>query len=132
MPMRIESSLTKDLDQLIHDVIGATIEVHRILGPGFLETVYETALCHELTLRGIRFEKQKDVAVPYKDILIPGQRVDLVVEGKLILELKTVDAFAPIHQAVLLSYMKASGIRAGLLINFKSTQLKSGIKRLVL
>jgi GxxExxY protein len=130
--MRIRSSLTNELDELTHRVIGAAIEVHRILGPGLLESVYETALCHELTLRGIHFEKQKDIAVPYKDILIPGQRADLIVEGKFILELKTVDAFAPIHQAILLSYMKASGIRAGLLINFKSAQLKSGIKRLVL
>jgi GxxExxY protein len=112
-------------------VIGAAIEVHRILGPGFLESVYRKALGHELTLLGIPFEYEKELLVPYKDIQIPGQRYDILVTGRILLELKTVEAIAPIHQAQLLSYLKATGRRLGFVINFKVLVLKDGIKRLV-
>jgi GxxExxY protein len=116
---------------LARQVIGAAIEVHRILGPGFLESVYRRTLCHELSLRGIPFENDKELIVPYKDLRIPGQRFDVLVAGRILLELKTVDTFAPIHQAQLLSYLKATGLRLGFLIDFKVLVLKDGIKRLV-
>ena len=118
-------------EELAHAVIGAAIEVHRLLGPGFLESIYERALCHELTLRGVAFERQKELIVRYKDLEIPGQRLDLLVGGRVITDLKTVDSLAPIHQAQLLSYLKSTGLRLGLLINFKVQVLKNGIKRVV-
>jgi GxxExxY protein len=118
-------------EELAHKIIGAAIEVHRCLGPGFLESVYERALCHELNLRGVTFERQKELIVPYKDIEITGQRLDLLVGGRVITELKTVEVIAPIHQAQLLSYLKATGLRLGLIINFKVLVLKDGIKRIV-
>jgi GxxExxY protein len=118
-------------EELARRVIGAAIEVHRLLGPGFLESVYRRALCHELSLQGIPFEYEKELLVPFKDIQIPGQRYDILVAGRILVELKTVDAFAPIHQAQLLSYLKATGLRLGFLINFKVLVLKDGIKRLV-
>jgi len=113
-------------------IIGAAIEVHRHLGAGFLERVYEDAFCHELELRGIRFERQKEVTVPYKDILISGQRMDLLVGGQVIVELKAVDAIAPIHEAQLLSYLRATELRLGYIINFNVPRLKDGIKRMVI
>jgi GxxExxY protein len=118
-------------EEVARQVIGAAIEVHRLLGPGFLESIYRRALCHELSLRGIPFEYEKELLVPYKEIRIPGQRYDILVAGRILLELKTVEALAPIHQAQLLSYLKATGLRLGFLINFKVLVLKDGIKRLV-
>lgn len=112
-------------------IIGAAIEVHRELGPGFLESIYRKALAYELSLRGLAVEQEKEITVPYKDIQIPGQRLDLLVGGCLIVELKCVEEFATIHQAQLLSYLKATGLRLGLLINFKTQLLKDGIKRIV-
>ena len=130
--LRIESKLSDDLEVLVREVIGAAIEVHRHLGPGFLESIYEKALCHELDLRRIAYERQKEIGVPYKGLTIDGQRLDLVVDGQLIVELKTVDTIAPIHEAQLLSYLKTTHLKVGLLINFKAQRLKSGIRRLVL
>jgi len=118
-------------EEIAHHVIGAAIEAHRLLGPGFLESVYEKALMYELHLRGLKVERQKDILVPYKDIRIEGQRLDLLVGGRVIVELKTVEAIAPIHQAQLPSYLKATGLRLGLLINLNVQVLKEGIKRLV-
>src|SRR5258706_7366009 len=120
------------LDRLAHLVIGAAIEVHRILGPGFLESVYEEALCVELGLRGVRYEKQVPVAVDYKGSSVGESRLDLLVEGVLIVELKAVEAFAPIQTAQVISYLKATGRKLGLLINFNVSILKEGIKRIVL
>ena len=105
--------------------------MHRLLGPGFLESVYERALAYELQLRGLDVERQKDILVPYKDIRIEGQRLDILVGWRVIVELKAVEAIAPIHQAQLLSYLKATGPRLGLLINFNVMVLKDGIKRRV-
>jgi GxxExxY protein len=118
-------------EELAHTIIGAAIEVHRLLGPGFLESIYERALCHELALRGVAFERQKELTVRYKDLDIPGQRLDLLVGRRVIVDLKTVEALAPIHQAQILSYLKTTGLRLGLLINFKVQVLKDGIKRVV-
>jgi GxxExxY protein len=130
--MRLESNLPDDLETLVRNVIGAAIEVHRHLGPGFLETIYEQALCYELSTRGITFERQKEIVVPYKNISISGQRLDIVVEGQVIVELKTVEQLLPLHEAQLLSYLKSTGIRVGLLINFNVKQLKTGMKRMVM
>jgi GxxExxY protein len=118
-------------EEIAHRTIGAAIEVHRILGPGFLEKIYERALVHELRLRGLTVQPQKEVLVPYKDIKIPGQELDILVCDRVILELKAVEQLHPIHSAQLLSYLKATGLRLGLLINFNVPVLKDGIKRLV-
>jgi len=121
----------KQLDQLAHAVIGAAIEVHRHLGPGFLESVYEEALCVELADRQIPVERQKEICVLYKDREIGKHRIDLLVGKLLIVELKTVDALAEIHEAQVISYLKASHLPLGLLINFNVPILKNGIQRVV-
>ena len=112
-------------------IIGAAIEVHRELGPGFIEYIYEQAMLYELSSAGVTIEKQKKILVPYKGILLAGQRLDLIVGGRIVLELKCVEEFAPIHQAQILSYLKATGLRLGLLINFKASTIKGNVKRVV-
>ena len=119
------------MDQLAHAVIGAAIEVHRQLGPGFLESVYEEALCIELEDRRIPFERQKEISVLYKGRPIGVQRIDLLVGQSLVVELKAVEALAEIHQAQVISYLKATHLLLGLLINFNVPVLKSGIQRIV-
>ena len=120
-----------DINQLTGIVIGAAIEVHKTLGPGLLESVYEECLCHELTLQKIDFERQKELPVEYKGLKLSiGYRIDILVKDQLILELKACDAIQPIHEAQLLTYLKLSGIKYGLLINFNTPYLKDGIKRL--
>jgi GxxExxY protein len=132
MKMKLDSNLPDDLEMLVRNVIGAAIEVHRHLGPGFLENIYEQALCYELSTRGITFERQKEIVVPYKNIAISGQRLDIVVEGQVIVELKTVEQLLPLHEAQILSYLKSTGMKVGLLMNFNVKQLKTGIKRMVM
>jgi len=122
----------EDLDRVAHEVIGAAIEVHRILGPGFLESVYEEALCVELRLRAIPFQRQVLLSVVYKGTPIGQGRLDLLVSEKLIVEIKTVETLAAIHKAQAISYLKATGHRLALLINFNTSILKDGIKRIVL
>jgi GxxExxY protein len=118
--------------ELTHGIIGAAIEVHRLLGPGLLESAYEECLARELTLRGLQFERQKPIPVVYKDVKLEcGYRIDLLVEGRVVLELKAVDALAPIHEAIILTYLKLSERRFGLLINFNVPVLKDGIRRFV-
>ncbi|MBI3538584.1 MAG: GxxExxY protein [Chloroflexi bacterium] len=121
----------KELDLLASRVIDAAFQVHRTLGPGFLESVYEEALCIELKARGNSFVRQKEFAVTYGIQKIGTGRIDLLVEEKLIVELKAVDALVPIHTAQVISYLKASGLHLGLLINFNVPLLKEGIKRIV-
>jgi GxxExxY protein len=130
LPDRREPSL--EVDQLAHAVIGAAIEVHRALGPGYIEGVYEEALCVELKLQGYPFQRQYKIMVEYKDHPIGEGRLDLLVANLLPVELKAVDALAPIHQAQLLSYLKMTGFHLGLLINFNVPVLKQGIKRIIL
>jgi len=123
---------TQSFNELTECVIGACIEIHRSLGPGLLESAYEECLCHELSLAGTKFERQKPLPVHYKDVNLDcGYRLDLVVEQKLIVELKAVESLLPIHEAQLLTYLKLSGLTLGLLINFNVPVLKSGIKRIV-
>jgi len=113
-------------------VLGAAIEVHRALGPGFREDVYEESLCHELSLRGIPFERQRTFAVEYKGAKVGEGRIDLLVANCIIVELKAADSLAPVHMAQTLAYLKALGLRLALLINFKVAVLKEGIRRVVL
>jgi GxxExxY protein len=114
-------------------IIEAAIEVHRNLGPGLIESVYETCLSYEFTERNICFERQKEIKLIYKGISLESIcRLDLLVEGKVIIELKSVDQIHPVHEAQLLTYLKLSGIKTGLLINFNSRLLKDGIRRFVL
>ena len=111
-------------------IIGACIEVHRQLGPGLLESVYEQCLSHEFSLVGLRFQRQRAVPVPYKGVLLDcGHRLDFVLEDKIILELKTVDRLLPIHEAQVLTYLKLTGLDAALLVNFNVTYLKQGLRR---
>jgi GxxExxY protein len=119
-------------DELTDQVIGACIDIHRHLGPGLLETAYEECLCHELSTRNIPFERQKPIPVIYKSVhLNCGYRLDLVVAERLVVELKTVETFMPVHEAQLLTYLKLAHLPLGLLINFNVPVLKSGIKRIV-
>jgi len=118
--------------RLTESIIGAAIEVHRHLGPGLLESAYEECLCYELAQAGLKFERQIELPVLYKGLKLDcGYRLDLVIEGSVILELKTVDQLLPIHSAQLLTYLKLSGLTVGLLLNFNEPVLKKGIKRLV-
>jgi GxxExxY protein len=122
----------KRVDALTRAIIGAAIEVHRHLGPGFLEGVYEEALVIELALRGIPFERQKPVPVSYKGHSVGEGRIDLLVAADLLVELKAVEALAPIHTAQVISYLKATRLHLGLLIYFNVPVLRAGIQRVVL
>jgi len=117
---------------LTHKIIGAAIEVHRQLGPGLLESAYEECLARELALRGISFERQKPIPVVYKGIKLEcGYRIDLLIEHRIVVELKSIEDIAPIHEAVVLTYLKLSGNTVGLLINFHVAVLKDGIRRYI-
>lgn len=118
-------------NQLSNQIIGAAIEVHRTLGPGLLESAYETCLCHELTLRNIPFERHVQLPVQYKGVkLEAGYRIDILVDQLVIVELKAAERLEPIHQAQLLTYLRLRQIWLGLLINFNVPVLKHGIKRM--
>lgn len=121
----------EERDSVTEAIIGGAIEVHRLLGPGLLESVYEEALCHELSLREIRFERQKEVDVAYKDIVIKNQRLDLLVAGQVIVELKSTEADHPIYKAQLMSYLKSTGLKRGLMLNFGKKTMLEGITRVV-
>ncbi|MBI4621787.1 MAG: GxxExxY protein [Verrucomicrobia bacterium] len=125
--------MNTEMNKLTETVIGAAIEVHRDLGPGLLESAYQRALEHELTLRGIRFVAQRVCPITYKGLLIEdAYRLDLLVENKLVVELKAVDALADVHEAQVLTYLKFSGCQLDLLVNFRSRWLKDGVRRLAL
>jgi GxxExxY protein len=122
-----------DPNALTAAVIGACIEVHRSLGPGLLESAYEECVAREFTLRGIPFDRQKPLPIVYKDVKLEcGYRLDFLVGGRVVVELKAVDGFAPVHEAILLTYLRLSGCTLGLLINFNVVVLKDGIRRYVL
>ena len=122
-----------EFDELSRSVIGCAIEVHRNLGPGLLESTYRQCLACELSHAGILFQMELPLPVRYKDILLDcGYRIDLLVRGELIVEIKSVEALLPIHQAQILTYMRLGNFPIGLLINFNVTKLQTGIKRFVL
>ena len=122
----------KDLNHLARSVIGAGIEVHRHLGPGLTEPLYEAAFKLELSLRGIPFKSQIWLTVSYKDHPLGKRRIDLIVDDRLVVELKSVEKLAPVHSAQLISYLRLTGYHLGLLINFNVALLKEGVKRVVL
>jgi GxxExxY protein len=116
---------------LSHQIIGAAIEVHRHLGPGLLESVYESALATELGLRGIQVRRQVELPVHYKEKRLEGAlRIDLLVADRIIVETKSIEHIQPVHEAQLLSYLRMAGLRLGLLINFNVTTLRTGIRRI--
>jgi GxxExxY protein len=120
------------IDEITHRTIGAAIEVHKALGPGLLESVYEQCLCHEFDLRRIPYERQLQFPVVYKGINVDcGYRLDVLVENQVVIEIKAVDELLPVHKAQLLTYMKLGGWKAGLLINFNVPILIQGVHRLV-
>jgi len=121
-----------DINDLTGQVIGAAMEVHRALGPGLLESVYEACLCMELDLRAIPYQRQRELPIEYRGRKLDcGYRLDLVVADCLIVEFKACDKLLPVHEAQLLTYLKLTGIKVGLLINFNVPTLKQGIKRMV-
>jgi GxxExxY protein len=120
------------LDERTGAIIGAAMEVHRALGPDFLESVYEEAMTIELKLQRLPFERQKSVSVFYKGHPVGEGRMDFFVAGSVVVELKAIDKLLPIHQAQLMSYLKATGCRLGLLINFHVRLLKDGVRRIAL
>jgi GxxExxY protein len=120
-------------NEISHEIIGAAIEVHRLLGPGLLESAYEECLSKELALRNIHVERQKPVPVVYKDVKLEcGYRIDLLVESRIVVELKSIESLAAIHEAIILTYLRLSGHRLGLLINFNVKVLKDGIRRYII
>ena len=122
-----------DINKVTEFVIGASIEVHKELSPGLLESAYEECLCHELSLKNLQFCRQRKLPLVYKGIELDcGYRIDLLVEECVIVELKTIDKISPIHEAQLLTYMKLLNVGAGLIINFNVPVLKNGIRRKVL
>lgn len=119
-------------NEISEAVIGAAIEVHKLLGPGLLESVYEEALCYELELRGISYDRQLDVPIPYKDIHLKSHlRLDLLVVKKVIVDLKAKEKVIPIDKAQILSYLRLSKLRLGLIINFHEIRLVDGVTRVV-
>lgn len=116
-------------DQLTEKIIASAIEVHRLLGPGLLESIYEEALCHEFYLHKLSYERQKTVEILYKDKIIKGQRLDLVVDEEVVIEIKSVRKLDEIFAAQVLSYLKSTGLKRALLINFGEKRLVDGVKR---
>lgn len=121
-----------EVNEITNNIIGAAIEVHKALGPGLLESAYEACLCRELELRRIPYMRQKALPVAYKGLELDcGYRLDLLVDEEVVVEIKTVDALHPIHEAQLLTYLRLGGWKVGLMVNFNVPLLKQGIKRLV-
>jgi GxxExxY protein len=130
--MRLASPLSPAAERAMTETIGCAIRVHRELGPGFLESIYQKAMHAELSATGLSYESERPIRVKYRDIEISGQRVDLIVERVIVVELKSVIRLDEIHRAQLLSYLRTTGLRGGLLINFRVPVLHSGLKRVVL
>jgi GxxExxY protein len=130
--LRVASPLSADLEDLIEKILGCCVAVHRELGPGLLESIYARAVRMELEARDIRVEAEKVIPVHYRGRLLCNQRLDLLVDGRVVLEIKSVDALHPIHMAQVLNYLRIAGARVGLLINFNVSVLKWGIRRVIL
>ncbi len=122
-----------EINLITKEIIGAAIEVHKQLGPGMLESAYEECLCYELSLRGLKVERQKPIPVVYKEIKLDcGYRAELLVENEVVVELKAQDVILPVHEAQILTYLRFANKKIGLLINFNVTVLKNGIRRFIL
>lgn len=129
----MHQEIDADTDALAKQVVDASIKVHKTLGPGLLESVYEACLAHELASRGVQFKRQMPLPITYEGMSLDAAlRLDLVVGDRVIIELKSVEALLPLHQAQLITYLKLSGMRLGLLINFNTRLLRDGIKRIAL
>lgn len=119
-------------NEITHEIIGAAMEVHKRLGPGLLESAYEECLSQELRVRNLRVDRQLGIPVVYKEVKLDcGYRLDLLVEGRVVVELKSIEGLAPIHEAIILTYLRLSGHKIGLLINFNVTVLKDGVRRFI-
>ena len=129
--LAVPSPLSSEAESVMSRTIGAAIAVHRTLGPGFMESIYRKAMCIELESRNLAYEKERSIRVTYRGVEIPGQRVDLIIEGLIVVELKAVAKLDDIHRAQLISYLKTTGLRGGLLINFRIPLLKDGLRRVV-
>ena len=131
-PMRISTPLPDDLEDLVQRTIGACIAVHAELGPGLLEGIYSKAIAAELTALGIGFDAERSLPVTYRGTVLGHHRLDLFVEGQIVLEVKTVERLLPVHVAQVISYLRVSRARIGLLMNFNAEFLRSGLRRIVL
>ena len=129
--LRVHSPLTEREEEVYSQVMDCAFAVHRELGPGFKERIYEEALCLKLNARGIGFEREKKIDVRYKAWTIPGQRIDLVVEGLVLVEIKAVSKLTRIYERQVRSYLKTMGLRAGMLVNFNVLMLKNGMRRIL-
>ncbi|MEO7132814.1 MAG: GxxExxY protein [Vicinamibacterales bacterium] len=132
MPLRIPSPLSNETEVVIERVIGCGIEVHKALGPGLLESIYGDAMTIEMQFQGLTFERERAVPLLYRGVALRPHYVDLIVERSVVVELKAIERLRPVHGAQVLSYLQATGIRAGLLMNFNSDYLKNGLRRFVL
>jgi GxxExxY protein len=129
--LRVSSPLTADQEKIVAEVVDCGVTVHRVLGPGFREKIYSRAFRLDLDSRQLRFESEKPILVRYKDWTIPGQKVDLIVEDVVLVEIKVVPRLRPIHRVQVISYLKTTGLRVGLLMNFNAVVLKQGLQRVV-
>jgi len=133
MREHLRNCVTLQAESLTHEIIGAAIDVHRELGPGLLESAYEECLLFELNLRGLKCRQQIEVPVRYKGLLIDCKyKLDLIVEEQVIVEVKSVNGLVPVFEAQLMTYMKLTGVKLGLLLNFNVVVLKNGMKRIIL
>jgi GxxExxY protein len=128
---RVNSPVGAEVERIVTRIMDAAFTVHRALGPGFKESIYKHALCLEMDLQGLKFEREKPIDVIYKQWKIPGQRVDLLVEGLVLVEIKSVPKLRKVHSSQVVSYLKTMDLRIGLLVNFKARVLKEGFKRVV-
>ena len=130
--MRLATSLDADTEALVHRVIGCAIAVHRELGPGLLERIYVRALARELSHAQMQFETERDYPIIYRGEFLCRQRVDLVVQNRVLLEIKAVERLAPVHYAQTMSYLRVSKLRVALLMNFNAETLPAGLRRILL
>jgi GxxExxY protein len=130
--IRPDSPLSVEAEWVMRRTIGCAIAVHRALGPGFLESIYRKAMCVELESQKLAYERERAIRVSYRGVEIPGQRVDLIIEGLIVVELKSVVRLDEVHRAQVISYLRTTGLKGGLLINFRVRLLKDGLQRIVL
>ena len=123
--------MSNEEEHIVSRVLDCAFNVHRILGPGFKESIYQRAMCLEMDSRGLRFECEKKIDVRYRQWVIPGQRIDLLVEGRVLVEIKDIPRLRKIHESQVFSYLKTMDLRVGLLLNFKAQMMKQGLKRVV-
>ena len=132
MPVRVSSTLDEATEAIVSRVIGAAIAVHTALGPGLLEAIYADAMAIELEWLGLCFERERTVSLQYREQPLRVQRLDLVVEGRVLVEIKAIERLHLVHQAQVMSYLRASGLRVGLLMNFNAYLLRDGLRRIVM